>query len=186
VIQHPAVSRLLDLLDESDVDYMISGSVASMFYGEPRLTHDVDIVVDIDLQSALGLQNFLTDEYYISEEGIRDALANRTMFNIIHHESGLKIDFWILTDSEFDKSRFNRRVRHKIAGRDYFFSSPEDTILIKLLWKRESDHGKHIDDVRSMVRIFPGNLDYNYLKFWITKLGLKKESGLAGLRFDSI
>ncbi len=184
MIQHPAVSRLLDLLDELNIDYMISGSMASMYYGEPRLTHDVDIVVDIDLLTALSIQNLLMDEFYGSEEGIRDAISNRTMINIIHHESGLKIDFWILTDSEFDKSRFKRRVQHNIARRDYFFSSAEDTILIKLLWMRESNHSKHIDDVKSIVRIFPGNLDNNYLKLWIEKLGLERESELASLKLS--
>ncbi len=184
MMQHPVVSRLLDLLDELNIDYMISGSMASMYYGEPRLTHDVDIVVDIDLHTALSILNPLMDEFYVSEEGIRDAISNRTMFNIIHHESGLKIDFWILTHSEFDKSRFKRRVKHNIAGRDYLFSSVEDTIIIKLLWVRESDHSKHIDDVKSIVRIFPGNLDYNYMKFWIEKLGLKEEAGLVNLKLS--
>lgn len=184
MIQHPAVPLLLDLLDNLNIDYMISGSMASMYYGEPRLTHDVDIVVDVDLYTALSIQNPLMDEFYVSEEGIRDAISNRTMFNVIHRESGLKIDFWILTHSEFDKSRFKRRVKHNIAGRDYFFSSAEDTILIKLLWMRESNHSKHIADVKSIVRIFPGNLDYNYLKFWIEELGLKKKADLASLKLS--
>ena len=122
MISHRDVLYLLDLLNNRNIPYMVSGSVASMYYGEPRLTHDIDLVVDIGLDQALSLVDLLGKQFYISEEGIKDALMHQSMFNIIHNETGLKIDFWILTDSEYDRSRFKRRVTHTIEGKKYYFS----------------------------------------------------------------
>jgi hypothetical protein len=161
---------------------MISGSVASMFYGKPRMTHDIDLVVDINLDSALSLYREIIDEYYISEEGIKDALANKTMFNIIHNRSGFKIDCWILTDSEFDISRFSRKQKHKVEERDLYFSTPEDTLIIKLMWLKESGHNKHAEDISDLLRLFPGKLDYEYIWKWLDKLGLQREAGVVDLR----
>ena len=160
---------------------MISGSVASMFYGRPRMTHDIDLVVSISLDSALSLLRDIIDEYYISEEGIKDALANKTMFNIIHNISGFKIDCWILTNSEFDISRFSRRQKHKVEERDLYFSTPEDTLIIKLMWLKGSGHKKHAEDVSDLLRLFPGTLEYEYIWKWIEKLGLQREADLVKL-----
>jgi hypothetical protein len=181
MIGHPAVIGLLNLLNERQIPYMISGSVASMFYGEPRLTHDLDLVIDIRLEEALGLQEVFGKQYYISEEGIKDALKHKTMFNIIHHDTGMKIDFWILTDSGFDRSRFKRRVQHLVEGTNYYFSSIEDTILIKLIWLKDSDHVKHADDIRGIIRLNGELLDKMYLRSWIIDLDLGAQAILVGL-----
>jgi hypothetical protein len=181
VIQDFAVSKILDIFIRKKIEYMISGSVASMFYGKPRMTHDIDLVVSISLDSALSLYRELIDEYYISEEGIKDALANKTMFNIIHNSTGFKIDCWILTDSEFDISRFSRKQKHKVEERDLYFSTPEDTVIIKLIWLKESGHKKHAEDITDLLRLFPGKLDYEYIWRWIEKLGLHREAGVVEL-----
>ena len=182
MIQDPAVLKILDIFDRMKIEYMISGSVASMFYGRPRMTHDIDLVVNISLDSALSLCRELIDECYISEEGIKEALANKTMFNIIHNNSGFKIDCWILTDSDFDISRFSRRQKHKVEERDIYFSTPEDTLIIKLIWLKESGHKKHAEDISDLLRLFPGKLDYEYVWKWIDKLGLQHEAGVVELQ----
>jgi hypothetical protein len=181
LIGHPVVIDLLNLLNNRRIQYMISGSVASMYYGEPRLTHDIDLVVDIKLEKALGLVDLLGENYYISDEGIKNALIHQTMFNIIHNDTGLKIDFWILTDSEFDVSRFERRVVHIIEGTKYFFSSLEDTILVKLIWLKESGHSKHGDDINSMIELNNDKLDRNYLNKWILFLDLGTQAKQLGI-----
>ena len=182
MIQDPAVLKILDIFDRMKIEYMISGSVASMFYGRPRMTHDIDLVVNISLDSALSLCRELIDECYISEEGIKEALANKTMFNIIHNNSGFKIDCWILTDSDFDISRFSRRQKHRVEERDIYFSTPEDTLIIKLIWLKESGHKKHAEDISDLLRLFPGKLDYEYVWKWIDKLGLQHEAGVVELQ----
>lgn len=181
MIQDPAVLKILDIFDRKKIGYMISGSVASMFYGKPRMTHDIDLVVNISLDLALSLYREIIDEYYISEEGIKDALVNKTMFNIIHNSTGFKTDCWILTDSEFDISRFSRKQKHKVEERDLYFSTPEDTLIVKLMWLKESGHKKHAEDVSDLLRLFPGKLDYEYIWKWIEKLGLRREAGVVDL-----
>jgi len=184
VIQDPAVLEILDILDKGKIKYMISGSVASMLYGKPRMTHDIDLVVDITLNSAMELYENVKERYYISEEGIRDALTNSTMFNLIHNRSGFKIDCWILTDSEFDVSRFNRKQKHKIDGREFYFSAPEDTLLIKLIWSKESGYRKHLEDISDLLRLFPGKLDLAYIWNWIEKLSLHQEASVVNLPWE--
>lgn len=184
MIQDPAVLEILDILNKGKIEYMISGSVATMFYGKPRLTHDIDLVIDITLDSALEFFNRVKDRYYISEEGIRDAITNRTMFNIIHTESGFKIDCWILTETEFDVSRFRRKQKHKVGGKELFFSAPEDTLLIKLVWLKESGYKKHAEDVSDLIRLFPGKLDYAYVWSWVEKLALHHEADVVNLPHD--
>ncbi len=184
MIQDPAVLKILNIFDKNKIEYMISGSVASMFYSKPRMTHDIDLVVDIRLKSALLLYKEVIDEYYISEEGINDALANKTMFNLIHNDTGFKIDCWILTDSEFDISRFARRQKHKVDDREFYFSTPEDTLLIKLVWLKESGYKKHSKDISDLLRLFPGNLDYEYIWSWIEKIDLQDEAAVVSLRHE--
>lgn len=181
MIQDPAVLEILDILDRGKIKYMISGSVASMFYSKPRMTHDIDLVVDIRPKSALLLYKEVIGEYYISEEGINDALANKTMFNLIHNDTGFKIDCWILTDSEFDISRFARRQKHKVDDREFYFSTPEDILLIKLVWLKESGYKKHSKDISDLLRLFPGKLDFAYIWSWIGNLSLQHEASLVNL-----
>lgn len=184
MIQDQAFLEILDFFDTRNIEYMISGSVASMFYGKPRMTHDIDLVIDISLKSAIELYEKVKERYYISEEGIRDAVAHETTFNLIHNETGFKIDCWILTESEFDVSRFKRRQKHKIDGKELYFSSPEDTVIIKLVWFKESGYRKHMEDVSDMLRLFPGNLDLEYMRNWIGRLGLQHEAGVANLSIE--
>ncbi len=181
MIQDPAVLKVLDLFENEKIDYMISGSVASMMYAKPRMTHDIDIVVDLKAPSSLKLIEKTQNEYHISEEGIKDAIANNTMFNLIHIETGFKIDCWILTDSSFDGSRFARRQRHKIDGREFFFSTPEDTLLIKLVWLKDSENEKHAEDISDLLRLYPGKLDLDYIWKWIEKLGLRYQADMVKL-----
>ncbi len=89
---------------------MITGSIASSLQGEPRATHDIDLVVRIDHSQVKALaEAFPRPAFYVEESAVRDAVTERGMFNILEASEGDKIDFWILTDSPFDRSRFARR-----------------------------------------------------------------------------
>ena len=97
-------------LEGIDIPYMVTGSFASSLQGEPRATHDIDIVITLDpSQVNKIIQSFPSTEFYINPQSIVHAINQQGMFNIIHSREGLKIDFWILTDSPFDQSRFSRR-----------------------------------------------------------------------------
>jgi hypothetical protein len=102
--------------------YLITGSVASMAYGEPRLTNDIDIVAGIEHRHIAGLvAAFPLPSFFLSEEAVRTAIAHQTQFNMIHPASGLKIDVIVRRDTPFDRSRFARgrtllEVRRSLPG----------------------------------------------------------------------
>jgi len=100
----------VQVLDDLKIDYMVTGSMVSSLQGEPRSTHDIDLVVHMNVNSISALfAAFPASDFYLSEQAIQDALNHRTMFNLLDTAQGDKVDFWILTDEPFDQSRFHRK-----------------------------------------------------------------------------
>jgi hypothetical protein len=97
------------------------------------------------------------------------ALANGGEFNFIDGGTGVKVDFWVLGKGSFDKQRLQRRIKKEILGRAVYFISPEDLILSKLRWFKESDSSRHLEDVQSIVTIQGDSLDRAYLREWSQK-----------------
>ena len=170
MIQEDLLIKVTDKLRWLKIPYMLTGGIAVIFYGRPRLTHDFDLVVTIKPEQIPSLMKAFQDEFYISQEAIQNALDTRSMFNMIHFDSGIKVDFWIIQVSEFDRKRFERRKKHGYGGKEICFSSPEDVILIKILWFKESEIQKHLEDALGILEI-QRNLDFDYLKTWADKLG---------------
>lgn len=123
---------------------MLTGSIVSSIQGEPRLTHDIDIIVscNVSILKQLG-SHFSQQEFYFDDAAVRDAVASNGMFNVIEIASGDKIDFWLLTDSPFDESRFTRKTTIQLFGEPVWISTPEDTILAKLFWAKKSGEAKN-------------------------------------------
>jgi len=172
--QQELLKKVIRTLEEARVDYMITGSVASSFYGEPRSTHDIDMVVAIRKTDIPKLTKaFHAPRFYLDEESILKALKNKDMFNLIDTEEGDKVDFWILTEELFDQSRFSRRKKEKVMGFNMQVSSPEDTILVKLKWAKLSGGSeKQFTDALRVYEVQAEKLDMEYLEKWIKKLNL--------------
>src|SRR5688500_7346323 len=137
MLQPKLLIKVLNLLNEHQIDYMITGSLVSSIQGEPRATHDVDIVVNITRTVIPALMKaFTPPDYYISESAIEEAIRHKSMFNLLDTVEGDKIDFRILTDEPFDQSRFARKCEEKMLGVSMKISAPEDTILMKLHWAK--------------------------------------------------
>jgi hypothetical protein len=103
---------------------MLTGSLVSSIQGEPRSTHDIDIIISIRPFDIPGIvRAFPAREFYLDPESISQALKNQGMFNVIDLQEGDKIDFWMLTDSEFDRSRFARRQEFELLGENIWISS---------------------------------------------------------------
>jgi hypothetical protein len=148
VTQAELLRYLVDVLDELAIEYMIVGSHASIYYGEPRLTQDVDVVIGLTRPALPGfLDRFPASDFYVSEAAARDALARHGQFNIIPGASGVKIDVFIGKDTEYDRLRFERRHRLPLVpGREAYFARPEDVILYKLLYFKEGGSDRHLRD----------------------------------------
>ncbi len=163
-------------LESQSIEYFLVGSLASMYYGQPRFTNDIDLVVAIQpvqLQKFLGL--FPLDAYYCPpEEVLRDEVLRNGSFNLIHQTSQIKVDIELVKPTEFYDSELKRRKKVSITG-DFqaFIASPEDIILKKLDFYREGGSEKHLSDIRGILA--EADIDREYLEAWVLKLGLSTQ-----------
>ncbi|HEV7515489.1 MAG TPA: hypothetical protein VGR07_04245 [Thermoanaerobaculia bacterium] len=164
------------VLEKLGLRYFVTGSVATIFYGEPRFTNDIDIVLDLPPGRVADLcAAFPSDDFYVSEEAARKAVARRGQFNILHPASGLKLDLMIPAEDAFNRSRF-ARIRRLRPAPDYdaAFASAEDVILKKMEYYREGGSEKHLRDIAGVLKISGEAVDREYIKEWATKLGLEE------------
>ena len=172
-IEHDvAILRVLLVLRELQIGYMIVGSYAASVYGFTRRTHDLDVVVDLTPEYVPRLADALGEEFYFDQQSALEAIKRRDMVNAIHLDSGVKIDFWILHDDEYSQVQFSRRQCLDFEGIQACVASPEDTILSKLLWYRITPSDRQLDDVRGILEVRKGRLDWDYLRNWADKLGV--------------
>lgn len=165
--------RLTAIFDAESIAYMLTGSLASTLYGEPRSTVDVDLVVVLDA-AALGalLSALPEDRYYVSEDAARDALKRQGQFNVIDLETGWKVDLILRKRRPFSLEEFGRRVRREVLGVEIDLVSVEDSILSKLEWARRGGSERQLRDVRAMVMLQRDRLDVAYIERWAEELGV--------------
>lgn len=154
---HQLMQRLADFMEAQKIAYRIVGSMASMVYGEPRFTNDVDIVVELRPEHVPALcAAFAPPEYYLAEHAVHDAIARRFQFNILHPASGLKVDIVLQQDTEFARSEAKRIRRISSPGEyDAWFGSPEDVLLSKLVYFQLGGgiSEKHLRDIAGMMKV---------------------------------
>ena len=170
-VQDYELKKLFDYvtqaLEDLGIPYMVVGGFAAIFYGEPRMTIDIDIVVDMERKHVEPLvQTFAFPDFYISREGVLDALRRRYPFNIIQSSTGAKIDMMPLPRDVYSRIAFRRRKRLSIdeSGRSAFFITPEDIVIAKLLAFRTTGSDKHIRDARGVLQIQWDYLDFVVLR----------------------
>ena len=172
--QQELLKKVVILLDGNGIDYMVTGSVASSLQGEPRSSHDIDLIIAIRNNDVPFLtQAFAGPGYYLDETSIRQAIVDWGMFNLIEAQTGDKVDFWVLTNDPFDRSRFTRKRTEKVFGIKIKVSCPEDTILAKLLWAAKSGGSqKQFIDALRVFEVQYKNLDISYMDQWADNLGI--------------
>lgn len=158
-------------LQAAGIAYMVTGSMAMNFYATPRMTRDIDLVVelrDADVARVVGL---FQSEYYIDRNMVEEAIRNRSMFNMIHNDLVVKVDCVVRKDSEYRREEFARRRTLNLEGEPITVVAPEDLILSKLEWAKDSRSPMQLDDVRNVLSSVK-NLDKVYLNRWADHLGL--------------
>lgn len=167
--------RLSATLDKADVPYMLTGSLASTLYGEPRSTQDIDLVVVLNSSTLPALlAAFPEDLYYVSEDAARDALRRQTQFNVIDLETGWKVDFILRKRRPFSLTEFERRVPREVLGVRLHVCTVEDSILSKLEWaQRSGGSERQLRDVQAMLALRRDELDVVYLANWAAVLGVE-------------
>jgi hypothetical protein len=177
------VVRVVRILDDLGIPYLIGGSFASSVYGEVRLTRDADLVIDLRKDQIESLAFRLEEEFCVSREAIDEAIDSRRSFNAIHLESAFKIDFFVLGSGPFDREEFRRRVARFVPemGVALVFKTAEDTVLRKLLWFRagKETSEQQWKDVLGVLTHSGGTMDDAYLDRWAQELGLIELLGRA-------
>uniref|UniRef100_A0A7C6A8K0 Nucleotidyltransferase family protein n=1 Tax=candidate division WOR-3 bacterium TaxID=2052148 RepID=A0A7C6A8K0_UNCW3 len=161
-------------LQKSKIPYMITGALAVNYHGNPRMTHDIDLVAQITNLDIPKIKELFNNEFFVSEESINAALREFSMFNIIHKDTGLKIDFWILKGDEYSQEAFARRKLYPYQEIKISLATPEDMIISKLEWFKLSDIDKHYFDALGIYRIQKGNLDLDYINKWCKEKSVLK------------
>ena len=125
-------------LESAGIAYMLTGSVAMSVYAEPRMTRDIDIVVELVADDARRVVELFSPEYYVSDEAVRTAIAARSLFNLFSLAHLVKVDLIVRNDDEFQQCEFARRQRHELGAISAWVISKEDLILSKLVWAAPS------------------------------------------------
>ena len=166
----------LQCLEKSRIEYMVVGSIATAVYGEPRLTRDLDVVVRVNEYAATSfMPYFPISEFYVPPEAIViQEFSHRGQFNLLHTQSGLKIDIVVQKSTAHGIAEFERRRQVEILpGLVAWIASPEDLIIAKLRYFREGESDKHLRDIRGILAQTP--VDEMYLEGWTQSLQLTEQ-----------
>ena len=166
--QEELLKKIGKILDKLKIPYVVTGGIAITVWGRPRFTADIDVAIDLLPQKLDALAEELLKidkDVYVDKRMMLRALELRGEFNFIHPGAGLKVDFWVLKNTPFDREELKRRVRRKVAGVLISLISPEDLILRKLLWYKESESNRQLEDIGSVIKR-QKKLDWRYLRKW--------------------
>jgi hypothetical protein len=166
----------VEALNQLGLRYFVTGSIATILYGEPRFTNDIDLVVMLtaDRIEELCLA-FPQPEFYINPESVRRAVERNGQCNIIHPTSGLKLDIMVPAETPFNHSRFERaRQIALLPGLKVSFAAPEDVIIKKMEYYREGGSEKHLRDITGILKVKAEEVDRDYIADWAERLDLSE------------
>ncbi len=169
--QFEFLRSIVHRLEAAGIPYMLTGSLALAVWARPRMTRDVDIVIEADHAAVARLLAAFAEDSYASPEAANTAVTDRTMFNVIHLTSLFKADFILRRDEPFERTKFDRRRSVDVDGLQATVISPEDLILSKLQWASGTSSARQADDVRLLLRDVT-DLDDAYLRKWASALHL--------------
>jgi len=158
-------------LEGAGIPYMVTGSMATNFYTVPRMTRDIDLVIELFERDVDRITRLFQQDYYIDRDMVERAVREHAMFNMIHNALVVKVDCVVRKETEYRREEFARRRAVSIAGQQVFIVSPEDLILSKLDWAKESRSQMQLTDVRNLLNSVQ-RLDTAYLTRWADRLGL--------------
>jgi len=154
------------------IPYMVTGSMAANFYAVPRMTRDIDLVVELREQDADKVIEAFQDQFYVDREMVQRAVRERSMFNLIHITYVIKVDLVVRKESDYRREEFSRRKAVSVEGHPFFIVAPEDLILSKLAWAKDSRSEIQLNDVRNLLASVQ-DLDGHYLGRWAARLSVE-------------
>ena len=152
------------------IAYMLTGSMAMSHYAIPRFTRDIDLIVQLKTEDADKIHAIFSEQYYLSRPAVSNAISRESMFNLIHFQYSIKVDFVVLKSSEYRQVEFARKQRAKMNGFMVWIVSKEDLILSKLLWAKDSHSEMQLNDVKNLMAT---DYDVAYIRQWTQALNLQ-------------
>jgi hypothetical protein len=161
-------------LERAGIPYMLTGSIALSYYAQPRMTRDIDLVAELSGRDASAVAALFAPDYYASEADIAGAIAGGGIFNVLHLEKLVKLDFIVRKDTPYRRHEFGRRRRIRLPGFEAWIVSREDLVLSKLVWAKESGSEMQLRDVQALLA---GGADRQYLERWARELSVTELLG---------
>jgi len=156
-------------LDSAGIAFMLTGSVAMNYYAQPRMTRDIDLVVALDKLQAETIVRLFEADYYVDGKAVARAIAQRSIFNLIHDQTVIKVDCIVLKSDAYRQEEFARRKQITLGDFQTWIVSREDLILSKLYWAKESRSEIQLRDVRNLLAL---DCDDVYLRSHAPTLGV--------------
>jgi len=150
---------------------MLSGSLAMNYYAQPRMTRDIDLVIEIQAADVGRLAIELGEDYYFDEETAQAAIVNESLFNILDQTSLVKIDCIVRKSNAYRREEFSRRRQVELGGFPIWIVSAEDLLLSKLYWLKDSRSEMQFKDIHNLISA-GSLLDWAYLRYWADQLGI--------------
>lgn len=171
-MQREFLEFIAPLLEQKVTSYAITGSIASTYWGIPRFTHDLDVLVFIDQDQVRDLVASISHPYYVSEQAALDAVRAGSMFNVIDTGGDFKADIWVSKGDPFNQAMLARRQRVQLmTGLPVYLASPEDVLLHKLVWHTITPSERQLADASGIAQVQAGSLDLDYMRHWATQQG---------------
>lgn len=168
--------RVVEILDEAGVPYMLTGSLASAYYAVPRAILDIDLVIETAASGIERVVQGLRDAgCYVDRDAALEAWHTQGQFNAIEPDSGWKVDVIVRKDRSYNKAELERRERASLLGVEVAIASLEDVPIAKLEWSRPGDSALQRRDVMQLLERTWDRLDHAYLERWISESGLESE-----------
>ena len=156
-------------LDAADIGYMLTGSMAMNYYAQPRTSRNLDFVIALRAADAELMVRLFSPDYQISREAVDSAIAQQSLFNLIHQKDRLKVNVIIGQQTKYRLNEFHRRQRVKIENFKTWIVSKEDLIISKLHWARKSHSARQLNDVKNLIAT---GCDQIYIQQWTQALGV--------------
>ena len=170
------LQRVISILEDAEVPYMLTGSLAAAYYAVPRATQDIDLVVEVLPAKLPGLTDLLSLEgYFVSLAAAKEASAHEGQFNAIDPESGWKVDFIVRKSRPFSISEFKRRTRNSALGLDLYMATREDLVVAKLEWAKKEESELQLRDVRAILRTAGADFEWDYVERGVRELALENQ-----------
>lgn len=157
-------------LESAGIAFMLTGSTAMNYYAQPRMTRDIDLVVKLAAEQIDVVVDIFKEDYYVDRLAIRKAIAQRSLFNLIHNETIIKLDCIMLKDNPYRQEEFSRRRKVTLGNFQTWIVSREDLILSKLYWARDSRSELQFRDIKNLLT---SDCDMSYLQTRAETLGVK-------------